>query len=280
MRGRQVSKAFAAVSVAAVATLGLVVFSVSPAYAAVPANDTIQNATEITTVPFTDTVDTTDATTDALETSLNANCPAPTVEHGVWYHAVVAQSGNYTADTSQSNYGTGIMVLTGPASAPTFLTCGPTSVTGPLTAGQDVFLLVFGDGATAATSGTMVLTVAAAAPAPTVSVTVSPRGSFGRDGSATIRGTLTCTGDGVGFEGILGQVEQRVGRVLLSSFFIAQPNVVCDGTPQDWVATAVPSNGLFRGGHATVDVQAEVCNSGGCGTAGASATVALSGGKH
>jgi hypothetical protein len=116
--------------VVAVTTLGLVIFAVAPAYAAVPSNDTIQNATEITTVPFTDTVDTTDATTDALETSLNGNCGAPKAEHGVWYHAMVTQSGTFTADSSQSSYGTGIMVVAAPANAATFRTCRPNSVTG------------------------------------------------------------------------------------------------------------------------------------------------------
>ena len=89
------------------------------------------------------------------------------------------------------------MVVAGPASNPTFLACGPRTVTGPLTAGQDVFLLVFGDGTTPETSGTMVLTVTPAAPGPTVSITVDPQGSFAHDGSASIHGTLTCTGDGI-----------------------------------------------------------------------------------
>jgi hypothetical protein len=261
-----------ATSIAAVATLGIAV-TAEPAYAAVPANDTIQTATEITTVPFTDTVDTTEATTDAFETSLNADCGAPAVEHGVWYHATITQSGTYTADTSQSDYGTGIMVLAGPANAPTFLTCGPRAVTGPLTAGQDVFLLVFGDGTTTATSGTMVLTVEPAAPAPTVNLTVAPRGSFGRDGSVTIHGTISCTGDGR-LADVSGQMSQRVGRALFFGLFDTQPAVVCDGTPQPWTGTASPQNGLFRGGHLNVDVSALVCD-GSCGSAEVTATVQL-----
>jgi hypothetical protein len=280
MRGTRGRKLFAAGAAGALATLGLVVFAGTPAYAAAPTNDTIENATEITPVPFTDTVDTTEATTDALETSLNASCGAPSVEHGVWYHSTVTQSGTFTADTSQSSYGTGIMAVAGPANAPTFLTCGPRTITGPLTAGQDVFLLVFGDGTTPETSGTMVLTVGPVAPAPTVNVTINSGGSFGRDGSAAISGTLTCTGDAVNFEGIFGAVQQRVGRALLNSNFESQPDVVCDGAPHDWVGTAAPSNGLFRGGQATVDVQAQVCNSGGCSSAQTSATVKLSGGTR
>ena len=277
MRGR---KAWTVASAIAIAAAGLGVVGAAPAYAAVPANDTIQTATEITSIPFTDTVDTTGATTDALETSLNASCGAPEVAHGVWYHANVSQSGVYVADTSQSNYGTGIMVVAGPASAPTFLSCGPRTVSGPLIAGQDVFLLVFGDGSTAQTSGTMVLTVTAAPPPPTVDVTIDARGSFGHDGSALIRGTLTCSGTAINSEDVFGQVQQRVGRALYTSFFDAQPGVACDGAPHPWLGSAAPNNGLFAGGHATVNVQAQVCNLGGCNFAQATATVSLSGSKH
>ena len=131
MRKRRIG---AALATSAVATLILGVGWAPAAFAAVPTNDTIQTATEITSIPFSDSVNTTEGTTYALEASLQETCGAPPVEHGVWYHASVAESGNYTADTSQSDYGTGIMVLAGPVDSPTFLTCGPTSITGPLTA--------------------------------------------------------------------------------------------------------------------------------------------------
>jgi hypothetical protein len=278
MRGRKICTL---ATVFSFATFGLCVVATAPAFAAPPPNDTIQTATEITSIPFTDTVDTTDATTDAFETSLNADCGAPTVEHGVWYHATVAQSGNYTADVSQSSYGAGVMVFEGPANAPTFLTCGPETVSGPLTAGQDVFLLVFGDGTTPQTSGTMVLTLETTPPPPTgVEVTINPRGSVARDGSASISGTLTCTGEPITFEGVFGTVQQRVGRALFSSFFFIEPDVACDGVAHAWLGTARASNGLFGGGHATVDVQANICNQSGCTPAEATATVSLSRAKH
>src|SRR5947207_6168132 len=153
-------KAFSLATAVAMVSLGVGALSAAPAYAAVPSNDTIATATEITGVPFTDTVDTTQATTDSLETSLNNNCGAPVVDHGVWYHATIAADGVYIADVSQSSYSAGIMVVAGPANNPSVLNCGPGSVSGPLSAGDDIFLLVFGDGGSAATSGTMVLTVA------------------------------------------------------------------------------------------------------------------------
>jgi hypothetical protein len=273
----------ATLSVVALVMTGWGVAAATPAFAAVPSNDTIQTATEITTIPFTDTVDTTEATTDALETSLNAGCGAPVVANGVWYHATVAESGYYTADVTQSSYSAGIMVVAGPIDSPTLVNCAPGSITGPLTAGQDVFLLVFGDGGSPATSGTMVLNVTQAPPPPTVDLTVNSKGSFGKDGSASISGTITCTGDGSGGSDVFGQVTQRVGRSLFSSFFDTQPFAVCDGTPQPWSGTASPQNGLFAGGKASVDVQAQVCDAtNNCGSTEVIATVQLSGGsgKH
>ena len=52
----------------------------------VPTNDTVAGATPISALPFTATLDTTQATTDATDASLNANCGAPATEASVWYY--------------------------------------------------------------------------------------------------------------------------------------------------------------------------------------------------
>jgi Family of unknown function (DUF6299) len=277
MRAR---RACSLATVIATVTLGVGALGVAPASAAVPSNDTIATATEITSIPFTDTVDTTDATTDSVETSLNAGCGAPVVEHGVWYHATIAQDGNYVADVTQSNYSAGIMVVAGPISAPTLLACGPGSVSGPLTAGQDIFLLVFGDGGTTATSGTMVLNVDFAPPPPTVNLTVDSRGSVAKDGSVALSGTISCTGAGDSAD-IFGSVEQSVGRFQISGFFDTTSSVQCDGTATAWQGFTVGQSGRFSGGKASVDVLAQVCSGlNNCGFAEVTATVQLSGGHN
>jgi hypothetical protein len=271
-------KAFSLATVVAMATLGVGALSAAPAYAAVPANDTIATATEIPGVPFTDTVDTTEATTDALETSLNANCGAPVVDHGVWYHATIAADGVYIADVSQSSFSAGIMVVAGPANNPTVLNCGPGSVSGPLTAGDDIFLLVFGDGGSAATSGTMVLTVDQL-PVPNVHLTIDPRGTVAH-GVITVRGTITCTGAPADFSEVFGFVQQSVGRFTVSGLFDSFPDVQCDGNPHAWEGAAIGDNGRFGGGKADVLALAQVCNGDNCGSDIASATLQLSGRKH
>lgn len=61
----------------------MLVLGALPASAA-PTNDTIANATPITSVPFTDTFDSTGATTGAEDAAINATCGAPVTNVSVW----------------------------------------------------------------------------------------------------------------------------------------------------------------------------------------------------
>src|SRR5438128_582141 len=75
-----------------------------PAMAAPPSNDTITGATAITSLPFEETLDTTEATTDADDAALNANCGAPATDASVWYSLAVATDTGVAVDVSGSNY--------------------------------------------------------------------------------------------------------------------------------------------------------------------------------
>src|SRR5262245_61371329 len=68
-----------------VLAVGAVLIGAAPAYAAVPTNDAFGGAVTIGSVPFTTTLDTSEATTDADDTNANANCGAPTTDASVWY---------------------------------------------------------------------------------------------------------------------------------------------------------------------------------------------------
>lgn len=60
--------------------------TMAPAASAAPApNDTVAGATAITTLPTTITQDTTDATTDDLDLTLNAGCGVPPTNASVWF---------------------------------------------------------------------------------------------------------------------------------------------------------------------------------------------------
>lgn len=62
----------------------MVALTAAPAAAAPPTNDTFAGSVVIGAVPFSATVDTTEATTDAIDTQANAGCGAPATDASVW----------------------------------------------------------------------------------------------------------------------------------------------------------------------------------------------------
>jgi cytochrome c biogenesis protein CcdA len=181
----------------------------------------------------------------------------------VWYTTTPVSDGFGVIDVTQSDYSAGIVVLAGSPGAFVPLACGPGVISGPFTAGQQLYFMVFGDGLTTETSGTLHLEVRLAVAPPVLEVTVDPVAGVDRFGAATITGTVTCTapdGQGVVF-GVDGSVRQRVGRGFVDGFFFADLGVPCDGTTFAWSAVAVPDGGKFAGGKA-----ATVAFTFGCGT--------------
>ncbi len=108
--------------VAATTGLALLVLA-APAALAQPANDNFANATVIdpSSLPFTDTVDTTQATTEADEPT--GGCFYS--EGTVWYSFTPSSSGVFRVDTTASSYFHAINIYTG-SSLPTLslVTCG------------------------------------------------------------------------------------------------------------------------------------------------------------
>ncbi len=127
--------------------------SAPAASAAPPSNDDISGATVLGPVPFHLEQDTTEATTSAEEAAFNAFCGAPAFEHAVWFTATAIADNNVVADVTASDYTAGILVFTGEPGNLTPLTCQPGIVSGPVTAGETIYLVVFGDGVSEATSG-------------------------------------------------------------------------------------------------------------------------------
>jgi hypothetical protein len=251
--------------IACLAIAGML-FGATPALAAgPPSNDKIAGATTITALPFSDEIDTTKASTDAEETAAGQPCRdfgAPAIEKAVWYTYTATSNVTLRVVTSTSSYTTGIAVYNGTPSASTFVTCAPGQLTTSVAAGQTVYLMIFGDQPGSA-GGTLRISVQEAPPPPEVSLTVDPTGTFdSQSGSATISGTVTCTGV-ADFAGLNGSLTQSVGRFTINGFFFT--SFTCDGTTQPWTATVTPQNGKFAGGQATVQASAFACNSSGCG---------------
>ena len=109
---------------AAAATIGLaLVLVAAPAALAQPANDDFANATVIdaSSLPFTDTVDTTEATTEADEPPSGCLYSGGTV----WYSFTPSSSGVFRVDTSASSYSNAINIYSGSSlTALSYVACG------------------------------------------------------------------------------------------------------------------------------------------------------------
>ena len=263
------------VSIVALLSLGLA----APVLAAAPSNDLYPDRTVIS-LPFSDTVDTTGATTDANDAEANLDCGAPATDASVWYAFTATSDGALVVDVSSSDYSAGIIVATGTPGGFGLVTCSEGSVVFSVTSSKTYLILAFDDQYDGSgNGGTLANTVADAPPPPTLDVTVSSSGGFNaKTGVATIRGTVTCTGgDEFGKNFVSVQATQTVGRMKFTGWGGAE--FTCDGTTQTWAADIFSDTGKFAGGKAVVWVDAFSCNLGGCTDVPLQATVTLRKGK-
>lgn len=272
-----------ALAVALVLAGGIVTIAV-PAAAAPPGNDTQAGAVVIpTSLPFHYAETTTEATVDAGESVANSYCTsigAPAFEHAVWFKATVPSGLTQAvrADTSASDYGTGIAVLQDNGGTLSAISCTPgVFISSGAPPAGTYYLVVFGDGTSPATSGNLDLTVDLLAPPPTVGLTINPTGTATKAGGAWVSGTVTCTSsdpNAVVFD-VQGTVTQTVGRLIISSDFSSGSSMPCDGVTYPWQAYAPPTTGKFSGGQTLTVSSAFGCGDGGCNSAYVQAKVKL-----
>jgi hypothetical protein len=256
----------------ALASLGLA----TPVFAATPSNDLSVGRTVIPATPSTDSVDTTEATTDADDAELVAQCEAPAADASVWYEYTAVSDAGLAITTFDSDYPVGVIVATGAPGGFSVVTCGPGSVAFSSAPGETYAILLFdfqGDGG--GNGGSLSMQLAELPPPPELDVTVSPSGSFDPvTGSATIRGTVTCTGgDAYSKTSIDVQVSQTVGRLRFNGQGFT--TFACDGGSHPWEAEAFSDDGKFAGGKASVHVFGFVCTETGCDEAELTANVIL-----
>src|SRR5688572_2751123 len=125
--------------------LTTLIASAGTAQAVAPGNDLYGGRTVVGAVPFTDSLDTTEATTDTDDADLNTNCGAPATDASVWYEITPAATGGLAADVSSSTYSAGAIVATGSPGNWTLVTCGPGAVGWMADAGTTYTILVFDD---------------------------------------------------------------------------------------------------------------------------------------
>jgi hypothetical protein len=96
-----------------------------------------------------------------------------------------------------------------------------------------------------------------------------------RTGSATVRGTISCTG-WVDYTSVEVSARQRVGRHYITGYGYLE-GIECDGTPRRWSAEVSSDEGLFKGGRALAVSFAFACGPFDCGEGYAERIVQLRG---
>jgi hypothetical protein len=245
-------------------TLATVVAFGGPAYAAPPGNDTYAGRTVVPSVPFTETLDTTEATTDADDAEINVGCGAPATDASVWYELTATSDGSLAVDVSESTYSAGVIVATGSPGNWTLEACGPGAVAFNTVAGQTYTILAFDDQLDGGgNGGTLRIAIDVAPAVPEIDITVDRVGSFdARTGSATISGTVMCSSD-VLFAFLDTELRQTVGRFTVTGSAVS--GLTCDGTTRPWSVEVVPDNGSFAGGKAASVTFATACGAFQCG---------------
>jgi hypothetical protein len=236
----------------------------TPVLAAPPSNDTYAGRTVIGTLPFSESLDTTQATTDADDTELNAECGAPSTDASVWYELTPTTDLMVLVDVSSSDYPAGVLVGTGSPGSFAIVSCGPGATAFFAETGVTYAILVIDDQSDGGLNGgTLTISVAEAPPPPTIDVTVDPIGTFNPTaGSATISGTVVCSSD-ADFAFVDVELRQQVGRFVINGF--GSIDVFCDGTAQPWTLEVIGSNGQFKGGRAVAVTFAIACGAFDCG---------------
>jgi hypothetical protein len=208
-----------------------------------PSNDDFANALVITSLRFTDNLNTSEAT--AVDDPPN-DCLVD--GHTVWYRFTPTEDMRINANTFGSDYDTGIAVYTGAPPNLTQIACNDDAITGAFVqsnvnfdgvAGTTYYFMV--GSCCGSDGGNLVFNVDVSV---NLSLTVDPSGSVDtKTGIVTLRGTVSCSEPVT--TTVDGSIQQRVGRTLLRSNFFTI--IECDGvTP--WEVQVFPDNGLFVGG--------------------------------
>ena len=265
-----------ALAACAATTLGAAVLAPLPAFAAAPGNDTYAGRQVIDTVPFSASLDTSEATTDVDDTAINADCGAPATDASVWYEFTPAEDGTFLLGLS-ADFTAGAIVAAGGPGNWVVEACGPEAVGFAATAGTTYTLLVFDDQQDGGgNGGTVDVSLEPAPPTPEVDVTVDPKATFNKDGSILLTGTVACS---AGAETELDlSVTQTVGRLKINGFGFTL--IDCgDGSRQPWQAVVTGDNGIFKGGKAASVTTAFACGVFDCGVDFDETVVKVSGGK-
>jgi hypothetical protein len=228
----------------------LSLLTVAPVLAAAPTNDTPAGAITVVKGQVIE-LDTDEATSDDFELGLNI-CNAPAIGGAVWFKFVPTEDGIVAVDVSGSDFSAGVYVFFGEPAPETVMDCGPGRLPVSVAAGETYYVMAFGDGLGEALTGNLVLTIDDAVPPPALDLRIDRDATVDRFGTVHITGTVTCEAEGrpeIAVE-LVGELRQKVGRLLIAGSFEGGVVVPCDGTATPFDVFSDGANGVFAGGKA------------------------------
>jgi membrane protease YdiL (CAAX protease family) len=244
----------------------------SLAGAAAPANDEIGSPTVIGAIPFTETIDTTGATTGPTDPDY---CFGP--EFGpdpasVWYAYTADATGPLLATTFDSDYDTSLYVGTADGDGGlAVIACSDdtrsqqSAVRFDAVAGETYLFAASASPFGGATGGNLTFNLEVGPPAQAVELHVESVGLFTGYGTATIRGTVSCAAPATLGSIVIVELLQRVGnRELPGNAFLDIGGCPAVGIPFEAVVWS--PYGKYRGGHASAQVIYAACSDIECGS--------------
>jgi hypothetical protein len=231
----------------------LVVIGAPSAFAAAPGNDNFVDATVITALPYSDVVDTTEATVEGTD-PLPVACGFE-LQSTVWYSFTPGTDGDLAVDTLGSGYDTTLAVFTGSPGNLVEVGCNDDAVglqsrvIWTADAAVTYFIMA---GSYSPGGGSLHLNLhTSAGPFAVEDFAVNTTGRVqAKTGVATISGTLVCSGE-PGRVYLEVSLRQRIGRAYVHGF--NDGAVLCEGS-RTWSVTVSGSDGLFVAGRASAAV--------------------------
>lgn len=248
---------------------------------ATPANDEISSPTVVGALPYRDEIDTSGATIGATDPGYCFDPSFGPDAASVWYAYTAAASGPLLATTFDSDYDTALYVGTDDGRGGlAVIGCSDdtrsqqSAVRFDAVAGQTYLFAASASLFGGSTGGNLVFNLDVGPPEQVVALHVDPHGSFDGYGTATIRGTVSCSAPAPIGAIVIVELDQRVGnRHLPGNAFLDITD--CPGSAISFEAQATSPYGKYRGGNASAQVIFAACAEFGCGNQTVDLTIGL-----